>query len=75
VRRKVKIPGLVAYLYRHGFVTQALERGLSDAVVAELVGHANTTTIHKHYSHLSDSAKLLREAANKAVKPNESTGQ
>lgn len=68
VRARLEIPGLVAYLYRHGFVTQALERGLSDALVAQLVGHANTSMIHKHYSFLSENAKLLREAANKAVK-------
>jgi integrase len=67
VRKRLKIPGLVAYLYRHGFVTQALEKGLSDALVAQLVGHANTAMIHKHYSFLSQNAKLLREAANKAV--------
>jgi len=67
VRAKLKIPGLVAYLYRHGFITQALEKGISDALVAELAGHADTSTIHRFYSHLSENAKLLRQAANKVV--------
>lgn len=67
VRKRVKIPGLVSYLWRHGFITQALERGLSDAVVAALAGHQDTRMIHAFYSHLTDNAKLLREAANKAV--------
>ncbi len=67
VRKRLKIPGLVAYLYRHGFVTGALERGLSDAVVAQLAGHKDTTMIHKHYSFLSENVRLLREAAQKAV--------
>jgi hypothetical protein len=40
---------------------------LSDAVVAALAGHADTRVIHQHYSHLTDNAKLLRQAANKAV--------
>jgi len=69
VRVKLGIPGLVAYLYRHGFITQALERGISDAVVASLVGHADTSVIHKFYSHLTSNARLLRDAANRAVKP------
>jgi integrase len=68
VRERLKIPGLVAYLWRHGFVTGALERGLSDAVVAQLAGHKDTTMIHKHYSFLSENGKLLREAAVRAVK-------
>jgi integrase len=75
VRKRLKIPGLVAYLFRHGFITQALERGISDAVVAALAGHKDTRMIHAHYSHLTDNVKLLREAANKAVKPDESPGQ
>ncbi len=68
VREKLKIPGLVAYLFRHGFITQALERGISDAIVAALAGHSSTETIHRHYNHLAENAKLLREAANKAVR-------
>jgi integrase len=46
--------------YRHTFATDALEQGVPDAHVAELLGHASTTMIHRHYGHLAAKAKVLR---------------
>jgi integrase len=57
----------VAYCYRHGYVTEALEKGIGDATVAELVGHANTATIHRYYSHLTEKGDHLRAAAIRAA--------
>jgi integrase len=37
--------------YRHTFATDALEQGVPDALVAELLGHASTAMIHRHYGH------------------------
>lgn len=71
-RMRERIPALksvVAYTLRHTYITEALARGLSDATVAELVGHANTDMIHKHYSHLSQKTELLRQAARRVVEP------
>ncbi len=62
-----ELKGIVAYGMRHGFITEALERGLSDATVAELAGHANTTTIHRYYSHLTEKGDHLRAAVAKAA--------
>ncbi len=53
----------VSYGFRHGFATRALAGGESDAIVAALMGHANTTMIHAHYSHLSAMGRQLRDAA------------
>lgn len=70
LRKKLKLgPGVVAYCYRHAFITDALERGISDATVAELVGHTSTDMIHRHYSHLSEKREHLRQAAAQAARP------
>ena len=49
--------------------TDALERGVPIATVAELLGHTTTNTITKHYSHLSEKSEHLREAAVRATRP------
>lgn len=59
---------IVAYLLRHGFCTDALERGVPIATVAELLGHTTTNTIAKHYSHLTEKTEHLRLAALQATR-------
>lgn len=58
-------PTAIPYSFRHGFVTDALGAGLSDSVVAALVGHTSTRMIHAVYSHLGDDARVLRAALGK----------
>lgn len=53
----------IAYGYRHTFATDALVKGVPDAQVAALMGHADTTMLHRHYSHLGQRADVLKEAA------------
>ena len=53
----------MAYGYRHTFATDALVKGLPDAQVAALLGHSSTTMLHKHYSHLTSQAGVLRSAS------------
>jgi integrase len=66
LRRKLGLPEAVTpYGLRHGFATDALAGGVPDAVVVELLGHANTKMLHKHYSHLGARADSLRAAANR----------
>lgn len=48
--------------FRHLFVTDALEREVPIATVAELVGHTTTTMTARHYSHLYDRKDHLRGA-------------
>jgi integrase len=48
--------------YRHTFATDALAGGVSDAQVAELLGHADTSMIHRHYGHLSARGRALKDA-------------
>jgi integrase len=52
----------IAYGYRHTFATDALTNGVPDAQVAELLGHAGTAMLHRHYSHLGTKAEALRNA-------------
>ena len=54
------------YSYRHTYITEALERGLTADIVAELVGNT-PKTIAKYYSHLESKKDTLREAARRAV--------
>jgi integrase len=64
MRRLRKKTGIraTAYYYRHTFATDALAAGVPDAQVAELLGHASTTMLHRHYSHLATKSKVLTDA-------------
>lgn len=62
VRRRLGLPRVIAYGYRHGFATSALASGVPDAQVAELLGHSGTAMLHKHYAHLGARADALRSA-------------
>ena len=69
-RLREKLPhlkGVVAYSYRHSYATDALERGVGIAQVAELMGHTDTEMLMKHYSKLSQRVQHLRDAAAKAT--------
>ena len=59
----------IAYGYRHSFATTALANGVPDAQVAALLGHASTTILHQHYSHLTSQAQALRDALAKVRSP------
>jgi integrase len=61
-RERAGVPHAIAYGLRHSFATDALERGVPDAHVAELLGHSGTAMLHRHYSHLGARAQALREA-------------
>jgi integrase len=65
-------PDVVAYAYRHSFITDGLERGVPAATVAELAGHTDLNMISRVYGHLSERREHLRRAAEIAggeVKP------
>ena len=69
-RLRKKLPhlkGVIAYTFRHSYITDALERGVSVAAVAELAGHSDLRMIQEHYGHLSQKAVHLRDAARKAA--------
>lgn len=57
---------VIAYGARHSFATRCLERGVYPAVVAALLG-TSIAMIDKHYGHLGDSAKVCKDAAEKAT--------
>jgi integrase len=64
LQRKLGIRA-TAYGFRHTFASEALSNGVPDAHVAELLGHAGTAMLHKHYAHLGAKARALREALGK----------
>jgi len=69
-RLRVKLPqlkGVISYTYRHSYITDALERGVPAATVAELAGHKDLKMIQAHYAHLSEKRKHLADAARRAA--------
>jgi integrase len=58
---------LCMYLYRHTFATDALENGLNPVTVAELLGHADASTLSRVYQHLADRHDHMRDAAARAT--------
>ena len=54
---------VTAYVRRHSWATDALERGVLIATVSELLGHTSTAMVSAHHSHLSERTEQLRKAA------------
>ena len=70
LRKKLPhLAGVVAYTYRHSFATDALERGVGLAEVAELLSHTTTDMLMRHYQHLSQHREHLRQAVARATRP------
>ncbi len=65
MRRLCQRAGVKAfcYSYRHTYGTDALSKGIPDAVVATLMGHTGTATLHRHYSHLTSRNQVLHQGA------------
>ena len=61
--RRAGVRHLFPYGYRHTIATDSLTKGVPDATVAALLGHSGTTMLHRHYSHLTSRADVLRQAA------------
>lgn len=57
---------VIAYGCRHSFATAALIAGVSDVLVAGLLGHRGTAMLHAHYSHATSNARAMRDAAERA---------
>jgi integrase len=62
-----QLKGVIAYTLRSNYATVALESGIPDATVAELLGHSGTATLHRYYARLSRKIDHLRDAAIRAM--------
>lgn len=62
IARRAGFP-VMAYSFRHTFITRALEAGIPDAQVAAMVGHTSPAMIHQVYSHIGQNARLLKSLA------------
>ncbi len=60
LQKKLQMPNLTAYSYRHTFATEMLKAGMDVETLAELMGNS-ALVIRQHYSHLLADAKALRE--------------
>jgi integrase len=63
---KLGLARATIYAFRHSAITEALERGLTANVIAELVGNS-AITITRNYDHLSTKRQTMLDAARKAV--------
>lgn len=69
-RLRAKLPHLKPFVsanLRATYATNALVNGVGVAQVAELLGHADTTMVSKHYALLSSQVAHMREAAKRAT--------
>jgi integrase len=69
-RLRAKVPelrGVISYTLRHSYATHALVRGVGIAQVAELLGHADTQMVSRHYGHLAQQVEHMKDAARKAA--------
>lgn len=65
----VKVPeNLIAYGYRHTRLTELLEDGVSETVVAAIAGHKGTAMLHGHYGHVMANRKLVSGTLQKHIK-------
>jgi integrase len=63
-----KLPRFTSYSFRHGFTTDALERGLTSSEVAALVGNSSQM-IDRTYDHLRNRQPAMRAALERAKPP------
>jgi integrase len=65
---KDRLPtNLCAYLFRHTFATDALERGVDVITLAELMGHKNATMLSQVYQHVRQRTQHMKAAAERAT--------
>lgn len=63
--RQIEIPGkkVTSHIFRHTFITVALENGMDKNLIAKQVGHNDTTMIDQVYAHFSETmSKQQKEA-------------
>lgn len=69
MRERLGLPdGVSPVAFRHSFVTDGLEDGVSIAAMAELAGHTDTKMITEQYSHLSERTAHLRQQVVRTVR-------
>jgi integrase len=67
-RKKDPIGGdIVADTHRATWATEALTNEVPVATMAQLMGHADTTMVSRHYAKLAEKKDYLRQAAVRAV--------
>lgn len=59
---------LVAYSYRHTFITRGPLNGVDSVTLAKLAGHSDSRMISKVYGHVEKQVEFMREQAQKAAR-------
>ncbi|MEL7266921.1 MAG: tyrosine-type recombinase/integrase, partial [Planctomycetota bacterium] len=65
-----EVPAM-AYGARHSYATNALQRGVDSTIVANLMGHRDTTMVARTYSHVDQNAAHLMNQARRIVERDE----
>jgi integrase len=61
--KKLNMPGLCAYLWRHSFCSTGLQNGVGVAQMAVLMGHTDTKQVMKVYQHLASEIAYMQQQA------------
>ena len=61
---------MCAYAIRHSYATEGLKSGMDSLVLAQLMGHADTTMLSRTYAHLARNPDFLRRQAKSLRKVN-----
>lgn len=69
VKKKLGMKKLAATALRHSFAHARLTAGQDSAVVAQLLGHVDTTMVTTRYGHLASAKKFLSDEANRVKIP------
>lgn len=63
--KQIELPEkkVTSHIFRHTFITKAVESGISKDIIAKQVGHVNTNMIDRVYAHFTDKmAEKQKEA-------------
>lgn len=67
LQKKLGFP-MCAYAIRHAYATEGLKKGIDSLILAQIMGHSDTSMLSRHYAHLARNPVYLRTVVEKINK-------